>query len=415
LLEAAGCGLAVDPVNSTALDAANASTSETSSGSGSGAGSTKGAAPTVTASISGTPPTTAIVGSVYQFQPGASDNNGGALSFTVSNLPAWLYFNAESGQLSGMPSANDVGTSAPITITVDDGTATASLSPFQIVVSTMGGSAPAPVPPTISGTPPSSVVAGMLYSFQPSASGPSGDSLTFSITGQPAWASFNASSGLLSGTPPNNSIGTFANIVISVSDGQASASLPAFSIAVVPSPPTISGSPPTSVVAGTAYTFTPTASDPTTGLTLTFSVQNLPSWATFSATTGQISGTPASSAVGAYSGILISVSNGTNSTSLAPFTITVTAPQSTSGSATLTWAAPTTNTDGSALSDLTGYTINYGNTAASLSQAITVSGSATTSYTVQNLASGTWYFEVSANASDGTQSAPTAVGSKTIP
>ena len=147
LLDAAGCGTAVDPATSAAVDAASAGTSATSSGSGSGSGSTGGVAPqVVTASISGTPPTTALVGAVYKFQPSASDNNGGALSFTIENLPSWATFSTKSGLIFGIPSVNDVGTSAPITVTVDDGTVTASLNPFQIVVSATPGSAPVVVP-----------------------------------------------------------------------------------------------------------------------------------------------------------------------------------------------------------------------------------------------------------------------------
>jgi hypothetical protein len=83
--------------------------------------------------------------------------------------------------------------------------------------------------PVISGTPGTSVVAGNSYSFQPSATDADGDTLSYSISGKPTWASFSSRTGRLSGTTPTTS-GTYSNIVISVSDGTASASLPAFSI-----------------------------------------------------------------------------------------------------------------------------------------------------------------------------------------
>ena len=85
--------------------------------------------------------------------------------------------------------------------------------------------------PTISGTPPSQTMQGQQYSFTPTANDPNGDSLTFTITGTPAWATFNSSTGRLSGTPPQ--VGTFANIRISVSDGTTTVNLPAFTITVV--------------------------------------------------------------------------------------------------------------------------------------------------------------------------------------
>ena len=75
-------------------------------------------------------------------------------------------------------------------------------------------------------------MAGQAYSFQPSASDPNGDTLTFSVTNLPAWATFNASTGRLTGTPSATDVATYSNISISVSDGQASASLNAFAITV---------------------------------------------------------------------------------------------------------------------------------------------------------------------------------------
>jgi hypothetical protein len=93
-----------------------------------------------------------------------------------------------------------------------------------------------PVPtnraPTISGAPASSITTGQTYSFQPTASDPDGQTLTFSITNRPAWAAFDSSTGRLTGTPSSAQTGTFAGITIRVTDGTASASLPAFSITV---------------------------------------------------------------------------------------------------------------------------------------------------------------------------------------
>jgi hypothetical protein len=72
------------------------------------------------------------------------------------------------------------------------------------------------------------------YSFTPGASDPEGNPLSFSVMGAPAWASFNTTTGRLSGTPGPNDLGTTEGIVITVSDGTGYASLPAFSLAVLP-------------------------------------------------------------------------------------------------------------------------------------------------------------------------------------
>jgi len=178
-----------------------------------------------------------------------------------------------------------------------------------------------------------------------------------------------------------------------------------------PPAPTISGTASTQVTAGQAYSFTPTASGPS-GTTLTFSVQNLPSWATFSTTTGALTGTPSSSNVGTFSNIVIGVSDGQASASLAAFAIQVN-PQVVTGSAALSWTAPTTNTDGSAAA-LSGFVVSYGTSPTDLSQQVNVSGATTTSYTVTGLTAGTWYFTVTAVASDGTESTPSNPVSDTI-
>ena len=93
--------------------------------------------------------------------------------------------------------------------------------------------APAPTnnPPSISGTPPSSTKVGDAYSFQPSASDPDGDALTFSVANRPPWASFDTTSGELSGTPEAGDEGTYDGLRITASDGAASDSL-TFSVTV---------------------------------------------------------------------------------------------------------------------------------------------------------------------------------------
>jgi hypothetical protein len=100
---------------------------------------------------------------------------------------------------------------------------------------------PAPPPPgggtnrapTISGTPLAATLYGRVYSFTPTASDADGNALTFSVSGRPAWASFNSSTGRLQGMPAQADVGTNANVTISVSDGTATTNLPAFNIQVV--------------------------------------------------------------------------------------------------------------------------------------------------------------------------------------
>ncbi|MBZ0156183.1 MAG: fibronectin type III domain-containing protein, partial [Alphaproteobacteria bacterium] len=79
------------------------------------------------------------------------------------------------------------------------------------------------------------------------------------------------------------------------------------------------------------------------------------------------------------------------------------APDAFSASAALSWDAPTTNTDGSPLTDLAGYKLYYGTSSGSYSQTINVG--TTSSYTVTGLLGGTYYFAVTAYDSEGNESA----------
>lgn len=369
--------------------------------------------------ISGTPATSVQAGSHYAFQPSAADADKNPLVFSISGAPSWASFSTTTGLLSGTPSGGNVGTFSNIVISVSDGKSVVSLPAFSITVNAVATPPATPTPPKITGTPSTSVQAGSTYTFQPAASDSDGDPLTFSIANKPSWATFSTSTGQLSGTPATSNVGAYSNITITVSDGSVSASLPTFSIQVTAPPaipPTISGTPSTQAQAGTAYSFTPTASSPS-GKTLSFSVQNKPSWASFSISTGQLSGTPGSSDVGTDAGIVITVTDGTTSAALPAFTLTVAAaatPPPTTGTATVNWAAPMQNTDGSTITNLSGYVISYGTSPSALTQTITVSSATATSYTVQNLTAGTWYFSVSATESDGNSSAASSVVSTTI-
>jgi hypothetical protein len=282
--------------------------------------------------------------------------------------------------------------------------------------------------PSISGKPTTSVTAAHYFAFQPSSSNSGGGALTFAITNKPSWADFDTSSGRLYGTPlPQTNVGTFSNIVISASAGGQRASLTPFAITVLPlpnTPPTLSGSPAPSVVSGKAYSFQPKAADPN-GLRLGFSIWNKPSWATFNATTGLLSGTPTATNAGTYSNIVITVYDGFAKAVLPAFNILVQAsstnpigspstgsgaPSTATGSATLAWTPPTQNVNGSVLTDLAGYHIYYGTTP-ELGQSVTLANVGLTRYVLTGLAQTTWYFAMTAYDSAGHESDRTAVAS----
>jgi len=159
------------------------------------------------------------------------------------------------------------------------------------------------------------------------------------------------------------------------------------------------------------YSFTPSASDPAAN-TLTFSIQNKPVWASFNPANGALTGTPAAANAGTYTNIVISVSDGSASASLPAFTITVN--QISNGSATLNWTSVTQNTNGTVLTNLAGYKVHYGTSPSAMNTIVVLSNPSLTTYLVTNLSPGTWYLGVTAYASDGSESALSNVGSKTV-
>ena len=354
--------------------------------------------------ISGTPGTQVIAGKSYAFQPTTNTPSGTTLTFSIQGRPTWATFSASSGMLSGTPTASQTGTYSNIVISVSDGVQKVSLAGFSIKVV---------APLSISGIPPTQVTVGKAYAFQPTTNGASGTTLTYSIQNKPSWATFSASTGLLTGTPTSTQAGTYSNIGISVSDGTQTAALGAFNITVAAATVLkISGTPPSSVNVGAAYNFVPTTSG-ASGTTLSFSIQNKPAWASFNSANGALTGTPSATSAGTYSNILISVGDGTNSASLPTFSITVN--QVSNGTATLNWTAVTQNTNGTPLTDLSGYRVHYGTAANNMSTVVTITNPTVNTYIATNLSSGTWYFGVTAYASDGTESALSNIGSKTVP
>jgi hypothetical protein len=87
---------------------------------------------------------------------------------------------------------------------------------------------------------------------------------------------------------------------------------------------------------------------------------------------------------------------------------------SSAGAVTLSWLPPTTNTNGTTLSDLAGYRIYYGQSPTAMTEVIDISNAGLTAYMVENLSAGTWYFAIKAVTTTGIESSLSNVASTTI-
>ena len=158
----------------------------------------------------------------------------------------------------------------------------------------------------------------------------------------------------------------------------------------------ISGTPPNTAVVGEFYSFTPTVLAPA-GSSLTYTLAGKPNWAQFSTATGTLSGTPTAANVTTDRNIVVSVTDGAKSAALPAFSIAVEAPVTIPPStASLSWSKPVLNTDGSLLTDLAGFIVRYGRSAAALNLQFSVGSPNATSAQIDNLTPGNWFFEVAA-------------------
>jgi len=138
--------------------------------------------------------------------------------------------------------------------------------------------------------------------------------------------------GTVTYTPSANSYGS-DHFTYSVRDNEASSSnsaTVAISIRAVNDVPTISGSPVLSVLEGQPYSFTPTLGDEDS-TNLSVSATNLPGWLVLDSATGALTGTPQVGDAGSYSNIVLSITDGRDSATLAAFNITVVGDNDTDG------------------------------------------------------------------------------------
>ena len=70
----------------------------------------------------------------------------------------------------------------------------------------------------------------------------------------------------------------------------------------------------------------------------------------------------------------------------------------------LSWVAPVTNVDGTALTDLAGYKLYFGRVGGNLTESRDINNANATTYLVQNLDAGNWRFVLTAVNASGQES-----------
>lgn len=245
----------------------------------------------------------------------ASDPDGGSLLYGASGLPDGAVFTPATRSFSWTPDPGQAGTYQVTFAVTDDIDSDSEKVTFTIVKGNE-----APVFSTIGAQ---SAEEGQPLVFSVSATDPNGDAITYSATGLPSGATFNAETQQFTWTPGYDQAAVYTITFRAIDPANlVDSEVVTITVADVNRVPVISGSPLTVGMAQSAYRFTPTASDPD-GDDLSFSITNKPAWADFDTTTGTLSGTPGSAETGTFAAITIQVSDGTNSASLPQFSIAV--------------------------------------------------------------------------------------------
>jgi hypothetical protein len=180
-----------------------------------------------------TPPTLATEDTLYSYIVVGSDVDTNdtapqSLSYSLITAPAGMTIN--SGVISWIPTNAQVGI-APVTVRVTDSAIPALTADqsFDINVANVNDA------PTLNSiASPQSAVAGTAFSLTAVGSDiDAGDTLTYSLSGHPAWLSINPSTGVLSGTP--TSIGSFS-VIVTVTDTTGASASQAFTLNVNAAP-----------------------------------------------------------------------------------------------------------------------------------------------------------------------------------
>ncbi len=276
--------------------------------------------------------TTATEDVLYSYSATATDIDGDDLYFSVINIPTWLGFS--DVVLSGTPTNSDVGTHS-VTIQVSDDVSTSQVSDVstsiqQSFIITVNNTNDAPIitqgnSVTITmdeDATPTAFVAPTISATDEDIGDTLSWSLTTDATNGNAVVSGTGNTPTITYTPNTNYNGT-DSFTLQVADNNGGIDTIIVNITINPvdDAPTISASPITGATVGTTYTFTLADAADIDGDSLSFEIQNKPSWANFNSDTGAFSGIPSST--GVFSNIIVSVvANGVKS-SLPAFTITV--------------------------------------------------------------------------------------------
>ena len=228
-------------------------------------------------------------GSTLSFSVNATDPDGDTVAYSVQNLPSGATF---SGSTFNWTPASGQASSYQVTFITSDG----QLEDFETITITVN-SVKTNQAPELGAIGNKSVSKGSTLSFSVNATDPDGDTVTYSVQNLPSGATFSGST--FSWKPKSGQVGSY-QVTFIASDGQLQ-DFETITITVnnvyTNQAPVLGAIGNKSVSEGSTLSFSVNATDPD-GDTVAYSVQNLPSGATFSGST--FSWTPGYGQAGSY-------------------------------------------------------------------------------------------------------------------
>ncbi|MDI1302234.1 MAG: putative Ig domain-containing protein [bacterium] len=261
--------------------------------------------------------TTATESVAYSYDVDATDPEGTAITYSLTANPAGMTIDATTGVINWTPPEALSNYSANVTVQISDGSNTVTQS-FTITVSANNDA------PSFSSVDVTTAAELVPYSYDVNATDPESQALTYSLTANPAGMTIDATTGVISWSPPQAGSNYTANVTVQVSDGTNNVAH-SFTITVSSSndPPVFTSVDVTSAAESLAYSYDVNATDPEGGA-LSYSLTASPAGMTIDATTGVISWMPPEALSNYTANVTVQVSDGTNNVPHS-FTITVSA------------------------------------------------------------------------------------------
>ncbi|MEO0804185.1 MAG: putative Ig domain-containing protein, partial [Cyanobacteria bacterium J06642_2] len=267
------------------------------------------------ANITSIPLTRAAANLPYGYAVVASDPEGDALDYRLTDAPEGMELDPSTGLISWTPSLEQVGT-ASVTVQVTDSLGAETLQSYEIAVT----DAAMNQAPTITSVPDFVATSGQPYEYVVTATDPENEAIAYELLDAPAGMTIDAATGLVQWTPDAALSGTvFATVV--ATDARGAAASQRFGISVAPNDaPAILSSPIATAVPDQTYRYDLIARDPN-GDRLTYELVDGPAGLTIDEL-GRLRWSPEAGDAGSYP-VTVTVTDAYGATATQSFALTV--------------------------------------------------------------------------------------------